>query len=166
MVGRRANQLATGLTLMFFGFGLSALIGRPFVGTLIAGLPKLRLLGLGSMGNPLTAYDVLVYLAVPTAVLIWWLLFRTTWGLGLRAVGESPVAAVAAGLSPGRLQYQALAIAGTARRNCRSAPFPVADTDLGGRHDGRPRLHRHRAGDFRQVESALGHCRRALVRRR
>jgi ABC-type uncharacterized transport system permease subunit len=112
VVGRRANQLATGLTLMFFGFGLSALIGRPFVGTLIAGLPKLRFLGLGSMSNPLTAYDALVYLAVPTAGLIWWLLFRTTWGLGLRAVGESPVAAVAAGLNPGRLQYQALAIAG------------------------------------------------------
>jgi ABC-type uncharacterized transport system permease subunit len=112
VIGRRANQLATGLTLMFFGFGLSALIGRPFVGTLIAGLPKMRFLGLGSMGNPLLAYDILVYLAVPTAVLIWWLLFRTTWGLGLRAVGESPVAAVAAGLSPGRLQYQALAIAG------------------------------------------------------
>ena len=43
VVGRRANQLATGLTLMFFGLGLSALAGRPFVGTLIAGLPKMRL---------------------------------------------------------------------------------------------------------------------------
>jgi ABC-type uncharacterized transport system permease subunit len=112
VVGRRANQLATGLTLMFFGFGLSALIGRPFVGTLIAGLTKLRFLGLGNMGNPLLAYDALVYLAIPIAFLIWWLLFRTTWGLGLRAVGESPVAAVAAGLSPGRLQTQALTIAG------------------------------------------------------
>ena len=112
VVARRANQLATGLTLMFFGLGLSALIGRPFVGTLIAGLPKLRLLGLGSMGNPLLNYDILVYLAVPAAVLVWWLLFRTSWGLGLRAVGESPVAAVAAGLNPGRLQYQALAVAG------------------------------------------------------
>jgi hypothetical protein len=55
---------------MFFGFGLSALIGRPYIGTLIARLPKLRFLGLGSMGNPFTPYDVLVYLAVPTAVLI------------------------------------------------------------------------------------------------
>ena len=35
VVGRRANQLATGLSLMFFGIGLSALIGRPFVGALI-----------------------------------------------------------------------------------------------------------------------------------
>ncbi|HTV37958.1 MAG TPA: ABC transporter permease [Xanthobacteraceae bacterium] len=112
VIGRHANQLATGLTLMFFGLGLSALIGRPFLGTLIAGLPKLRLLGLGIMGNPLLSFDVLVYLAVPAAVLVWWLLFRTTWGLGLRAVGENPVAAVAAGLSPSRLQYQALGLAG------------------------------------------------------
>jgi simple sugar transport system permease protein len=112
VVGRRANQLATGLALMFFGFGLSALIGRPFIGALIVGLPKLRLLGLGSPGDPLFSYDLLVYLAVPAAALIWWLLFRTTWGLGLRAVGESPAAAVAAGLRPARLQYQALAFAG------------------------------------------------------
>jgi ABC-type uncharacterized transport system permease subunit len=112
VVARRANQLATGLTLMFFGLGLSALIGRPFVGTLIAGLPKLRLLGLGSMGDTLLDYDLLVYLAVPTACVVWGLLFRTTWGLGLRAVGESPVAAVAAGLRPGRLRYQALGLAG------------------------------------------------------
>ena len=33
VIGRRANQLASGLSLMFFGFGLSALVGRPFVGT-------------------------------------------------------------------------------------------------------------------------------------
>jgi len=112
VVGRRANQLATGLALMFFGFGLSALIGRPFIGALIVGLPKLRLFGLGSPGNPLFSYDILVYLVAPTAALIWWLLFRTTWGLRLRAVGESPAAAVAAGLRPARLQYQALAFAG------------------------------------------------------
>lgn len=112
VVGRQANQLATGLTLMFFGLGLSALIGRPFVGTLIAGLPKVHLPGLGKMNDPVVNYDILVYLAVPAAVLVWWLLFRTRWGLGLRAVGESPVAAVAAGLNPRRLQWQALGIAG------------------------------------------------------
>jgi simple sugar transport system permease protein len=114
VVGRRANQLASGLTLMFFGLGLSALEGRPFVGALIAGLPKVRLPGLGpaGLGGGFMNDDILVYLAVPTALLIWWLLFRTTWGLRLRAVGESPSAAVAAGLDPARLQYQALGVAG------------------------------------------------------
>jgi ABC-type uncharacterized transport system permease subunit len=64
VVGRGANQLATGLTLMFFCFGLSAMIGRPFVGTLITGLPRLPLFGLGSGGAAarLLSYDLLVYL--------------------------------------------------------------------------------------------------------
>ena len=112
VVSRRANQLATGLTLMFFGLGLSALVGRPFVGALITGLPKLHLFGGGGARGGLLNYDVLVYLAVPVSVLIWWLLFRTRWGLELRAVGESPAAALAAGVRPPRLQYQALALAG------------------------------------------------------
>jgi len=100
VIARRANQLASGLTLMFFGFGASALIGRPFVGALVSGLPRLG------------AFDALVWLAAPTALLLWLLLFRTRWGLALRAVGEDPAAAFAAGQRPERLQYQALAVAG------------------------------------------------------
>jgi general nucleoside transport system permease protein len=111
VVGCHGNQLASGLTLMFFGLGLSALIGRPFIGTLIAGLPRLDALVAEHVGRFLD-YDILVYLALPAAVFIWWLLFRTRWGLQLRAVGESPIAAVAAGVKPATLQYQALALAG------------------------------------------------------
>jgi simple sugar transport system permease protein len=113
VVGRRANQLATGLSLMFFGFGVSALIGRPFVGALIHDLPRLSFIGeRGSATARLLGYDMLVYLAAPVAVFTWWLLSRTRWGLGLRTVGENPAAAFAAGLSPERLQYQALGFAG------------------------------------------------------
>jgi ABC-type uncharacterized transport system permease subunit len=108
VIGRSGNQLAAGLSLMFFGFGLSALIGRPFVGALIAGLPRLAPFG----PIRLLSYDLLVYLAVPAAALIWWVMFRTRWGLALRAVGESPAVAFAAGLAPNLLRYQALAIAG------------------------------------------------------
>ena len=115
VVGRHANQLATGLSLMFFGIGISALIGRPFVGTLITGLPRLAVpdLAPGGVGARLLNYDILVDLAVPASVLTWWLVYRTRWGLELRTVGESPAAAFAAGLQPQRLQYQALAFAGT-----------------------------------------------------
>jgi simple sugar transport system permease protein len=114
VVTRRANQLATGLSLMFFGFGLSALIGGPFIGALITGLPRLAIPGFDpqSTAARLLSYDALVYLALPTALVTWWLLFRTRWGLHLRAVGESPAAAYAAGLLPSRLQYQALIFAG------------------------------------------------------
>ena len=40
VITRKANQLASGLALMFFGFGLSALIGKPFVGVRINSLPR------------------------------------------------------------------------------------------------------------------------------
>ena len=112
VIGRRANQLASGLSLMFFGFGLSALVGRPFVGALITGLPRLHLADVGAAGGRLVSYDILVWLAIPTAVLTWALLFRTRWGLGLRAVGEDPAVAYAAGRRPQLLQYQALGFAG------------------------------------------------------
>jgi len=105
VIARRANQLAAGLTLLFFGLGASALIGRPFIGALVTGLPRLALPGLGG-------FDALVWLALPTALLLWFLLFRTRWGLALRAVGEDPAVAFAAGRRPELLQYQALALGG------------------------------------------------------
>jgi simple sugar transport system permease protein len=92
VVNRKANQLASGLALMFFGFGLSAWIGRPYVGAKIVGLPRASLPGLSDLPlvyGSLLRFDLLIYLAVPVAVLVWWLVFRTRWGLGLRAVGEN-----------------------------------------------------------------------------
>ena len=115
VITRRANQLASGLALMFCGVGLSALVGAPYIGSRIQGLNEIRiplLSDLPVVGAVLFNYDILEYLAVPVAVLIWWFLFFTRWGLGLRAVGENPTAAYAAGKNPLRLQYQALLIAG------------------------------------------------------
>ena len=116
VVTRKANQLASGLAMMFFGFGASALVGAPHVGAVIAGLPKWRpswLAGLPWVNSTtLFNYDLLTWLAVPVAILVWWALFRTRWGLGLRAVGENPAAAFASGRDPGVLQYQALPLGG------------------------------------------------------
>jgi general nucleoside transport system permease protein len=100
VISRRANQLAAGLTLMFFGFGASALIGRPFVGAIVPVLPAFR------------GFDALVWLAAPTAIALWCVIFRTRWGLSLRAVGEDPAVAVASGRRPERLRYQALSLGG------------------------------------------------------
>lgn len=115
VIDRRANQLATGLALMFAGVGLSALLGARYVGRPIAGLPELPLPGLASipvLGPALFTHDLLVYAAVPIAIAAHWALFSTRWGLAVRAVGENPVAAFAAGRNPRVLQYQALLLAG------------------------------------------------------
>jgi simple sugar transport system permease protein len=115
VITRRANQLASGLALMFCGVGLSALIGGSYIGSRIAGLREIRipvLVDAPIVGTILFQQDVLVYAAVPVVVLAWWALFFTRWGLTLRAVGENPTAAFAAGKNPHALQYQALFIAG------------------------------------------------------
>ena len=115
VIHRQANQLASGLALMFFGFGLSALIGKPYVGAKINGLPRLPLPGLSNLPRLYTSlfsFDILIYLAVPMAILVWWLLFRTRWGLGLRAVGENADTAFASGRDPRLIRYQALFLGG------------------------------------------------------
>lgn len=115
VIQRRANQLATGLALMFFGFGVSALIGKPYVGARAASLPRIPLPGVSALPrlySSLFSFDILIYLAVPMAFLVWWLLFRSRWGLGVRAVGENAEAAFASGRDPGILRYQALFVGG------------------------------------------------------
>ena len=115
VITRKANQLASGLSMMFFGFGLSALIGREFVGVKIAALPKLLLPGLSSLPRLYTSlfkFDFLILLVVPMAFLVWWLLFRTRWGLVLRAVGENADIAFASGRNPLWIRYQALFLSG------------------------------------------------------
>ena len=115
VITRKGNQLASGLALMFFGFGLSAWIGQSFVGTKITGLPRFSLPGLSSLPvlfSSLFQFDLLIYLAIPTAIFVWWLLVRTRWGLGLRAVGENPGTAFASGRNPNLIRYQALFVGG------------------------------------------------------
>lgn len=111
VITRRANQLASGLALMFFGFGLSALIGREYVGSNINGLPRFPLPGVSKLPvlySSLFKFDLLIYLVIPAAILVWLLLFRTRWGLGLRAVGENADTAFASGRNPFLIRYQAL----------------------------------------------------------
>jgi ABC-type uncharacterized transport system permease subunit len=115
IISRKANQLASGLALMFFGFGLSALIGKSFVAVKIHSLPRILLPGLEGLPRVYTSlfkFDPLIYLVIPVAVLVWWLLFRTRWGLGVRAVGENADIAFASGRNPHLIRYQALFVGG------------------------------------------------------
>ena len=75
-----------------------ALRGIPFVGSLI--------------GEGLLSHNALVYLALLLVPATWWLLFKTRFGLRLRAVGENPQMVDAAGVSVIRLRYAALTLNG------------------------------------------------------
>jgi general nucleoside transport system permease protein len=107
-----ANQLAAGLSLLFLGLGVSALIGKPYVGAIIAALPSVSLRVPLAQGAAVLSVDALVLLALPATALAWWMLMATRWGLQLRSVGENPAAAYAAGCNRRRLQYQAILLSG------------------------------------------------------
>jgi simple sugar transport system permease protein len=110
-----ANQVATGLALAILGTGLSALVGRAFVGQPLPRLPRLDIPGLSDLpvlGPLLFAHDVLIYLSFAAVVAAHWFLTRTRAGLVLRAVGESHDAAHAIGYPVIAIRYAATAFGG------------------------------------------------------
>jgi simple sugar transport system permease protein len=110
-----ANQVATGLALTIFGIGLSALIGRDYVGMPIPRLPSLAVPGLSDLpvvGRLLFSHDFLVYLSVFVVAAVAWFLRGTRAGLILRAVGESHDAAHSIGYRVIRIRYLAVLFGG------------------------------------------------------
>lgn len=101
------NQVVSGLALTLFGVGLATFLGTPYVGQATEGFGKIAvplLSDIPVLGPILFRHDTLVYLGYFAPVAVWFLLNRTSLGLGLRAAGEMPAAAAAAGLNPQRLR--------------------------------------------------------------
>ncbi len=126
----RGNQLISGVAINFLAAGLTVLIAQdwfqqggrtpslfdggrfnpitlpfadalepvPFIGPLYAEL--------------ISGHSILVYIALLAVPGTWWLLYRTRFGLRLRAVGENPAAVDTAGVSVVGLRYAAVAICG------------------------------------------------------
>ena len=119
----RANQNVTGLTLTIFGSGIANFFGGT-LNTLAGGVGQISvsatsavyratipgLSGLGIVGRLFFNYGFMVYLAIVLAIVMHWFLSRTRRGLNLRAVGENPATADAAGISVIRNKYLATCI--------------------------------------------------------
>ena len=60
----------------------------------------------------LSGHNLLVYVALIAVPITWWVVYKTRFGLRLRAVGENPLAVDTAGISVSRLRYTAVIIAG------------------------------------------------------
>ena len=105
-----ANQVATGLALSIFAWGLSAFVGADYVGKTITGLQPLGIPILKSI--PLLNQDIIVYSSVILVILVSWFMRKTRSGLVLRSVGESPEAADALGLPVVRVRYFAVMFGG------------------------------------------------------
>ena len=119
----RANQNVTGLTLTIFGSGIANFFGGSLnkmaggVGqisvaatseTFRARIPGLS--SLGAFGQIFFSYGFMVYVAIILAILVNYFLKRTRKGLNLRAVGENPATADAAGVNVTKYKYFATVI--------------------------------------------------------
>ncbi len=106
-VSLRCNQNVTGLTITTFGVGLTGVIIEPIKGQIavISRFSKyFRKLfpfaaNMGDFGKIFFSHGILVYLAIAIAIVTQIVLNRTKIGLHLRAVGENPATADAAGIN-------------------------------------------------------------------
>lgn len=116
----RANQNVTGLALTTFGMGVANFFGvfilngstysaAPLANKAFAAkIPVLS--GLGGLGQTVFSYGFLAYAAIVLALVLHWFFTRTRAGLNLRAVGENPATADAAGINVTKYKYLATCI--------------------------------------------------------
>ena len=126
----RGNQLISGVAINFLASGITVLIAQDWFSqggrtpSLMGGgrfesitLPFAEALRGVPVIGPLyyeliSGHSILVYVAFLMVPLTWWILFRTRFGLRLRAVGEAPEAVDTAGVSVVGLRFAAIAICG------------------------------------------------------
>ncbi len=105
------NQVVSGLALTIFGTGLAGFFGTPYIGRTAPGFDKFALPGLGDLpglGTIFFQQDALVYVSYLLPALLWAFFRYSRWGMGIRAAGESPAAARAAGLNVLACRWAAL----------------------------------------------------------
>ena len=126
----RGDQLISGVAINFLAAGLSVLIAQswfsqggrtpsltngarfePITLPLADALSGVPLLG-PVYAEIISGHTILVYLAILCVPATWWILFRTRFGLRVRAVGENPAAVDTAGVSVIGLRFAAVAICG------------------------------------------------------
>ena len=123
----QANQNVTGLTLTTFGIGLAYVLGfamnesnngyaptlsPELVSTAVSGIHIPLLSDIPYIGKMFFQHNILVYVAVLLSVGAFWYFSRTRAGLNVRAVGENPAAADAAGVNVTLARYVHVLVGG------------------------------------------------------
>lgn len=115
----RANQNVTGLALTTFGVGFGNFFGGSLIKITNSDVPSVTLTAtslafkkslpfaskLGWFGEIFLSYSFLAYVAIAIAIIVSFYFNRTRSGLNLRAVGENPATADAAGINVGKYKY-------------------------------------------------------------
>ena len=113
----KATQGIAGIGLYMVGWGISGTLFRIYVGgiTSIEGITALHIPVLSQLpvvGPMFFQHDIVVYLTFLLIPLAWYVLFKTAWGLKVRAIGTTPRAADTLGVSVEKIRYQCLILGG------------------------------------------------------
>ncbi len=119
-VGLGVDQIIAGTAVTLGGLGMTGAVYQARFGATgtaltlptLPHLPVPLLSEVPLLGPALFAQPLPVYLGYALAPALWWFLFRTEWGLELRAVGEDPAAASAAGVPVRRVRWMATLFGG------------------------------------------------------
>lgn len=116
-VTMKAQQGISGIGLHLFGWGLSSLLFRMTLGAIssVEGFAPIRIPLLHQipfLGPVLFGHNILVYMALILVPISWIVLFKTTLGLKIRAVGENPQAADTLGISVAGVRYLCVTLGG------------------------------------------------------
>ncbi|MDH5607074.1 MAG: ABC transporter permease [Anaerolineae bacterium] len=114
------NQFVVGLALFFIGAALSTLAFKLAVGVtltppIVDTLNKIPIPGLSTLpiiGEVLFNQNIFVYLSILLSAALYYFLYKTSWGLELRSVGENPKAADSLGVDVVRARYLAATVGG------------------------------------------------------
>lgn len=104
----RINQIVSGLAITMLGAGISGLWGRDYIGVIAKRFTPVRLPFLSELpyaGQIFFSHDFLVYVSYLVVPAMWFVIYKTKFGMTLRAVGESPDAADARGINVFAIRY-------------------------------------------------------------
>jgi ABC-type uncharacterized transport system permease subunit len=113
----KVDQIVAGIALTLLGYGLTAFLNERLFATPESFQPLSRLSipllsHIPVLGPALFDQDAFIYVTAILVVLVGLALGRTTWGINLKAVGESPIAADAAGVSVRGARWTAVLFSG------------------------------------------------------
>lgn len=113
----QAEQGISGIGLYLFGLGMSELLFQKMLGTVetVSGFGPVNIPVLSDLpivGPIFFQQSIMTYLAFLLVPIAWYVLYRTTFGLKIRAVGENPAAADALGVSVKRTRYMTVTLGG------------------------------------------------------
>ena len=129
-ITHRGDQVVSGLAINVLASGLTIVLGiawfsqggqtpalpaearfTPIDLPFIDAIAKIPFIG-QFLETVISGHNLLVYVALLAVPVTWWIVYKTRFGLRLRAVGENPLAVDTAGISVSRLRYKAVMIAG------------------------------------------------------